>query len=98
MANKVTRFIKKLGKSFRLAIKGEVEEIITLKPTQEDFEQGEKLAVLAVSALAAMGIPMAAIGTKIIAKALAYGIRDLKDGIEDRNKLIISRVIEEMKK
>ena len=32
-----------------------------------------------------------------MAKVFAYGIRDIKNGVEDNSKLIIGRVIEEIK-
>ncbi|MCM1324131.1 MAG: hypothetical protein NC218_08210 [Acetobacter sp.] len=95
--NKFTTFIKKLGKSIGIAIKDEIDEIKELVPTEEDYQQGEKIAVVAAAAMASMGVPVAALGTKIMAKAFAYGIRDMKDGIEDNDKLIVARIINELK-
>lgn len=96
-SNKVTAFFRKLGRAVGIAIKDEVKEIKELKPTEEDYAQGERIAVLATTAMTSMGIPMAVLGTKIMGKVFAYAIRDLKDGVEDNDKLIISRVIEELK-
>lgn len=78
-------------------IKEEVKEIKNLVPTEEDREQGKKLAFIAVAALSGMGVPLSAFGTEIIAKAMAYGIRDLKDGLECHEKLIVARIIKEIK-
>lgn len=84
----------KIGKN---VVKGEVQEIVNLKPSEDDYKQGEQLATVAAGALAAMGIPIPAVGITIIGKAFAYGIRDIRDGVEEPNKLIIGRIIEEIK-
>ena len=84
----------KIGKN---VVKGEVQEIVNLKPTEDDYKQGEQLATVTAGALAAMGIPIPAVGITIIGKAFAYGIRDIRDGVEEPNKLIIGRIIEEIK-
>lgn len=84
----------KIGKN---VVKGEVQEIVNLKPTEDDYKQGEQLATVAAGALAAMGIPIPAVGITIIGKAFAYGIRNIRDGVEEPNKLIIGRIIEEIK-
>lgn len=78
-------------------IRDEVEEIKNLIPTEEDATQGKAVAVLAQSALAAMGIPTGVIAQKVLAKVFTYAIRDIKDGAKDPNKLIIGRVIDEVK-
>lgn len=84
----------KIGKN---VVKGEVQEIVNLKPTEDDYKQGEQLATVAAGALATMGIPIPAVGITIIGKAFAYGIRDIRDGVEEPDKLIIGRIIEEIK-
>lgn len=89
---------KKLLKAFGVAIKDEIKEIKELKLTQEDEEQGDRVATMVVAALAGVGVPMCTIGQKAIAKVLAYVIRDVKDGVECKDKLIVSRVINELKK
>lgn len=89
---------KKILKALGIAIKEEVKEIKNLELTDEDKEQGDKVAVMIVAALAGVGVPMCALGQKAIARVLAYVIRDLKDGIECQDKLIIARVINELKK
>ncbi len=89
---------KKILKALGVAIKEEVKEIKNLELTDEDKEQGDKVAVMVVAALAGVGVPMCALGQKAIARVLAYVIRDVKDGIECQDKLIIARVINELKK
>lgn len=89
---------KKILKALGVAIKEEVKEIKSLELTDEDKEQGDKVAVMVVAALAGVGVPMCALGQKAIARVLAYVIRDVKDGIECQDKLIIARVINELKK
>lgn len=78
-------------------MKAEIKEIVNLKPTEEDREQGKRLAILAVAALSAMGVPLSAFGTEIIAVAMTYGLRDMKDGLECHEKLIVSRIVKEIK-
>lgn len=89
--------IKSIIRINHRVIKAEVDEIATLTITQEDEAQADKLAVLAVAGLAACGIPCGPVGQQVIARVLAYAIRDLKDGIEVNDKLIINRVINEIK-
>lgn len=89
---------KKILKALGIAIKEEVKEIKNFELTNEDKEQGDKVAVIIVAALAGVGVPMCALGQKAIARVLAYVIRDVKDGIECQDKLIIARVINELKK
>ncbi len=78
-------------------VKAEVDEIAHLNITQEDKEQAQQLAVLVAAGLAACGIPVGVLGQKVIAKVLAYALRDLKDGVETHDKLIIKRVANEIK-
>lgn len=89
---------KKILKALGVAIKEEVKEIKNLELTDEDKEQGDKVAVMIVAALAGVGVPMCTLGQKAIARVLAYVIRDVKDGVECQDKLIIARVINELKK
>lgn len=95
--NKFVRFIKRHFTITKNVVKGEATEIANLKPTEDDYSQGKRMAVVTIAVMASMGIPIAAAAEPVIAKVFAYGIRDLRDGIEDNNKLIISRVINEIK-
>lgn len=90
--------LKKILKAFGVAIKEEIKEIREITLTDEDKEQGDRVATIVVAALAGVGVPMCALGQKAISKVLAYVIRDVKDGVECKDKLIISRVISELKK
>lgn len=90
-------FIKKLFKATRVAVKEEIKEIKQLEPTDEDKEQACKLAALCAAAMVAGGLPVGVLATKVLERVLAYGIRDLKDGVADRNKLIIERVFTELR-
>lgn len=90
-------FVKKLFKATRVAVKEEIKEIRELEPTDEDKEQASKLAALAAAAMVAGGLPVGVLATKVLERVLAYGIRDLKDGVADRNKLIIERVFTELR-
>lgn len=88
----------KFFKRFKHIVKSEVEEIKNLEITQEDIEQGEKLSILIVSGLNLCGIPVGLFGQKVIAKVCAYAIRDLKDGIQSPDNLILTRVFNEINK
>lgn len=90
----VTRFFKAL---FRAGV-AEVKEIETLKPTSEDYAQGQRLATLTASAMIAMGCPCPPLATQIMEKVYAYGIRDMKDGLETPDKLIVKRIVNEIRK
>lgn len=89
-------YLKKILRINKNVIKGELEEIRNLKPTEDDYAQGEVLADIAITAMASMGLSYTLLGKDIIAKVFAYGIRDAKDGIKDNSKLIIGRVIDEI--
>ena len=92
--------VNKIKTLFRInhkVIKGEITEIVNLSLTDEDKAQGKAAAILAVAALTACGVPLGALGQPVLEKVLAYAIRDVKDGIETPNKLIIGRIIEEVK-
>lgn len=90
--------LKALFRVNKKVVKDEVHEITQLNITQEDEEQAQQLAVLVVAGLAACGIPVGVLGQKIIEKVLVYALRDLKDGVTEPDKLIIKRVVNEVKK
>lgn len=96
----MTKFKDIVKAIFRInknVVKKEFEEVQHLTPTEEDYAQGERLAEAAVVAMSSMGLGYTILGQRIMAKVFAYGIRDIKDGVEDNSKLIIGRVIEEIK-
>lgn len=93
-------FIDKVKQFFKVnknVIKGEIDEIKNLQVTDEDKNQGRAAAVLVASAMAACGIPMAAAATPVLEKVLAYVIRDAKEGVKTPDKLIIGRIVNEVK-
>lgn len=95
------KFIDKIKKIFEInhnVISGEIEEIKELEVTEEDKEQGKELAVLVAATLIGCGIPCGALSQNIMAEVLAYAIRDLKDGVEVHDKLIIGRIVNEFSK
>ena len=77
-------------------LKSEIEEIKSLKITEEDTTQANKISALIVTGLAAAGIPCGALSQQIMARIIAYALRDIKDGVEVHDKLIIKRVINEI--
>ena len=97
MSKKKNKTIKKIFRIIKNSILGEVEEVKLLTPTQRDYAQAEILADAAIAAMTSLGLPYSALSKTIIAKVFAYGIRDAKDGLKDKKKLIISRVVEEIK-
>ena len=84
-------------KAISRAFKAEAKEVKNLQVTPEDEEQAKQLAKLTRAALLAAGIPVPPLADIILERALAYGLRDLKDGVKDNDKLIIARVINEIK-
>ena len=90
--------IKNIRNIFVKPVKDEVKEIVNLEPTEQDFKQGQELAVIVVAVLAANGIPMSTNSRIIIGKTLAFLVRDIKDGVDDTDKLFISRIVNEIKK
>lgn len=91
--NKVKKFIN----AFKKAMKDEVQEIKELKITPEDEEQASKIANLAADAMMLYGIPVGGAGRVVMKKVIAYSLRDLKDGVKAPDKLIIIRVVNELK-
>lgn len=78
------------------AFKKEIEEIKELTITQEDLNQAEKIADLLIQILGQYGIAILPL-KPLIKKAIAYGLRDLKEGAKAPEKLLIKRIIKEMK-
>lgn len=97
MANKFLEQLKKIGSIFVKVTKDEVNEIKNLKVTDEDKVQAEQLASIVHQVCLAYGIPISSSVQRIIAKCGAYVIRDVKDGVKAPEKLIIGRIINEVK-
>ena len=97
MANKFLEQFKKIGSIFVKVAKDEINEIKNLKVTDEDKAQAEQLASIVHQVCLAYGIPISSSVQRIVAKCGAYVIRDAKDGIKAPEKLIIGRIINEVK-
>lgn len=91
--NKFKRFFK----AFHKAMQDEVEEVKTLVITPEDEEQAARIANLAADIMMAYGVPVGGVGRAIMKKAIAYGLRDIKDGIKAPDRLIVKRITNELK-
>lgn len=89
-------FLSKLFKISKKVIKDEVKEIKELKPTEEDYARGEQLANAAILAMSSFGLPYSILSKEIMKKVFAYGIRDIRDGIQDNSKFLMRRVIDEI--
>lgn len=89
--------IKRFFRAFHKAMKEEIEEVKTLNVTKEDEEQASKIANLAADAMMMYGVPVGGAGRAIMKKVIAYSLRDIKDGVNSPDKLIIKRVINELK-
>ena len=89
--------IKAILRINKNALKSEIEEIKSLKITEEDTTQANKISALIVAGMAAAGIPCGALSQQIMARIIAYALRDIKDGVEVHDKLIIKRVINEIR-
>lgn len=89
--------IKRFFKAFHKAMQEEIEEVKTLNITKEDEEQATKIANLAADAMMMYGVPVGGVGRAVMKKVIAYGLRDIKDGVNAPDKLIIKRVINELR-
>lgn len=89
--------IKKFFRAFREAMKDEIEEVKSLKVTEEDEQQASRVANLAADVMMAYGVPIGGAGRTIMKKAIAYGLRDIKDGVNAPDKLIINRILNELR-
>ena len=96
--SKIADKIKAFFRVNKNVAKAEIDEIKNLQVTDEDKTQSRAAAVLVASAMAACGIPLAAAATPVLEKVLAYVIRDAKDGVKTPDKLIISRIVSEIKR
>ena len=90
--------VKKIFKINHKVVKDEITEITQLNITQEDEEQAKRLAILIQAGLAAAGVPTGLLTQKVITEVLKYALRDLKDGVEVHDKLILKRIVNEFQK
>ena len=97
MANKFFDKIIKIPKALLRAGKAEVDEVKSFVLTDNDTKRGQRVAAVVMAAFRAYGIPVTAEMSQIIEKASAYVIKDIVEGIREKDNLIISRVINEFK-
>lgn len=89
--------IKRFFRAFKKAMKDEMEEVKTLNVTKEDEEQASKIANLTADTMMMYGVPVGGVGRAVMKKVIAYSLRDIKDGVNAPDKLIIKRVMNELK-
>ena len=85
--------VKVLPEALVKAANEEVKEIKDLNLTEVDQLQGEVIASVAITTMAAMGIPCSLTMREIIKTSAAYALRDFKEGYTNPEKLIVTRVI-----
>jgi len=78
------------------ALREEIKEVKSLTLTQEDLDQAEKIADILIQAVGQYGIALLPL-KPLIKKAIAYGLRDIKEGVKAPEKLLIKRIIKEFK-
>lgn len=95
MLKKIKNFIGCLHR----ANKAEIAEIKGLIVTDEDRKQSEVITTVVMSALGACGVKIVNNGfiEEIIQTSIAYSLRDLKDGLKTKDKLLVNRIIKEIK-
>lgn len=94
-------FFEKVKKFFTGAhnvVKGEVEEVLNLKPTEQDEAMGEIVANLAMQAAVCAGLPIPSGMQPIIKKAAVYTAANAREGFKQPEKTIIGRIVSEFKK
>lgn len=92
----MTRF-RKVFKATHKAIKEEIAEVKNLTITEDDTAQAKAMRKVIVAAANAYGIPIPEQVQEVLDKALAYILRDAKDGLETPEKLLIKRIIDNIK-
>lgn len=78
------------------ALREEIKEVKSLTLTQEDLDQAEKIADILIQAVGQYGIVLLPL-KPLIKKAIAYGLRDIKEGVKAPEKLLLRRIIKEFK-
>lgn len=94
---KIQETIKTFFKCIFRANKDEKEEIQNLQITSVDKNEAAILTNLIAAVLSSYGVPSTREQNKAMEKALAYGIRDLKEGIKEPHRLLVVRIVDELK-
>lgn len=92
----MTRF-RKVFRATGKAIKEEIAEIKSLTITEDDTAQAKVMRKVIVAAANSYGVPVPEDVQKVLEKALAYILRDAKDGLKTPEKLLIKRIINNIK-
>lgn len=92
----MTRF-RKVFKATKKAIKEEVAEIKSLVITEDDIAQAKVMKKVIVAAASSYGVPVPEKVQEVLEKALAYILRDAKDGFKSPEKLLTRRIIDNLK-
>lgn len=87
---------RKVFKATKNAIKEEIDEVKNLVITEDDTTQAEAMRKIVVAVANAYGIPASEEIQDVLDKALAYILRDAKDGLKTPEKLLIKRIIDNL--
>ena len=88
---------RKVFKATKNAIKDEIDEVKNLVITEDDTTQAKVMRRVIVAPANAQGIPVPEEIQVVLDKALAYILRDCKDGIKTPEKLLVRRIIDNIK-
>ena len=88
---------RKVFKATKNAIKEEIDEVKNLVITEDDTAQAKAMRKVVVAAANAYGVPVPEEIQEVLDKALAYILRDAKDGLKTPEKLLIKRIIDNIK-
>lgn len=88
---------RRVLKATRKAIKEEIDEVKSLVITEDDTAQAKVMRRVIVAAANAYGVPVPEQVQKILDKALAHILRDAKDGLKTPEKLLVKRIIDNIK-
>lgn len=91
--NKFIEFFKCIHR----ANQAEIEQIKGLVVTDKDKKEAEYIQHICALALAEFGIPPTLAQSQVINTALAYAIRDLKEGGKNPSTLLIRRIVKEVR-
>ena len=88
---------RRVLKATHKAVKEEIDEVKSLVITEDDTTQAKAMRKIVVAAANAYGIPVPEEMQEVLDKALAYILRDAKDGLKTPEKLLIKRIIDNIK-
>lgn len=91
------KLFKKSVKITHEVARDEIEELKSLQFTDKDKIQAEVLTTIIIASLNACGVSVGNLSSKVIEKAVLYGLKDLKEAVKDTDKLIIKRIAKAIK-